>query len=113
MNTPLFWQEEIRHFPHGCRAAALWVVRQEGADGAAPIRVLFGWDTGNPAGPLHRGRLPLGPILKAMACNREELDFRDPDTALWIEPLQERSGSVRGCLAVCFQAEEPWREGVF
>ena len=41
MEHRTFWEEELRAFPTGGRGAAVWVVRRDGSDPAAP-RLLTG-----------------------------------------------------------------------
>ncbi|MEN8008132.1 MAG: sigma 54-interacting transcriptional regulator [Candidatus Krumholzibacteriota bacterium] len=107
-----FWQEEIRSYPHGGTGAAVWVVRRDGSDLTSPLNILFSWATGRGRSQGLDQRPPLGALLKAMLERREELAFQSADTALWVEPLADR-GQVRGCLAIWFQAEQPWRESIF
>ena len=46
MEHRTFWDEELRAFPTGGRGAAVWVVRREGHDQTAPLRLLLAWDCG-------------------------------------------------------------------
>ena len=46
MQAARFWNEEMRAFPHGGTGAAVWVVRRDGPQAEAPLRVLFAWDSG-------------------------------------------------------------------
>jgi len=41
MEHRTFWDEELRAFPTGGRGAAVWVVRREGHDQTAPLRLLL------------------------------------------------------------------------
>ncbi|MFH2053900.1 MAG: sigma 54-interacting transcriptional regulator [bacterium] len=111
MNTRLFWNEEIRTFPHGCRAAALWVVRRDGPDPAGPLHLVFRWSLGSHAARSALGP-PLGAMMRSIQDQREELLFPDGKAALWIEPLGTGERSY-GSLALWFEADEPWREGIF
>ncbi len=112
MERTTFWDEELRAFPHGGRGAAVWVVRRDGQEVAAPLRLLLAWDCGEARKDAMATRPPLGSLLRAMADDREELIRRGRDTALWVEPLRY-GGAVVGCLAVWMDAAEPWREGIF
>ena len=112
MNILEFCHEEIRSFPHGCRYCALWVVRREGAEALAPLRLLFHWTRGRPTGGPVSGDPPLGAMLQAVARDREALTFPSPQAALWVEPIRP-DGRAQGALALWFEAAEPWREGVF
>lgn len=107
-----FWDEEIRGYPHGGRGAAVWVVRRDGNDSASPLKVLFSWSSGCATSLGLEGRPPLGTLLKSMSAGREEISFRDEDTAVWVEPLFEE-GQIRGCLGIWFQADKSWREAIF
>jgi transcriptional regulator with AAA-type ATPase domain len=111
-DTRRFWQEEIRGFPHGGGAAAVWVVRRESSDPLAPLTVLFDWACGAGTSGNVAQRMPLSALLKSMVECREELVQKSRDTALWVEPLLAR-GEVCGCLGIWFQAKEPWRESIF
>jgi transcriptional regulator with AAA-type ATPase domain len=106
------WVEELRGFPMGGRGAAVWVVRRDGSESTAPLRLLLAWDCGQASSEAMASRPPLGSLLRAMGEDREELIRRGRDTALWVEPLRQR-GAVVGCLGIWFDAEEPWREGIF
>jgi len=112
MDTRRFWDEEIRGFPHGGEGAAVWVVRRDGSHPGAPLRILCAWDTGTARDRGLATRPPLGVLLRSMEEAREELVRKGQDTALWVEPLHE-GGRPRGCLAVWFEATEPWRENIF
>jgi transcriptional regulator with AAA-type ATPase domain len=112
MERATFWDEELRAFPHGGRGAAVWVVRRDGREAAAPLRLLLAWDWGQARRDGLAARPPLGSLLRAMADDREELIHRARDTALWVEPLRQ-GDQVVGCLAVWMDAQEPWREGIF
>ena len=112
MERTTFWDEELRAFPHGGRGAAVWVVRRDGREAAAPLRLLLAWDWGLARRDGLAGRPPLGSLLRAMAEDREELIQRGRDAALWVEPLRQ-GDAVAGCLAVWMDAPEPWREGIF
>jgi transcriptional regulator with AAA-type ATPase domain len=107
-----FWEEEVRGYPHGGKGAALWVVRRNGTEPGTPLTVLFAWSAGTGADLGLEHCPPLGTLLKAMNRRQEELVFKDRDTALWVEPLLD-GADVLGCIAVWFQADEPWREGIF
>jgi transcriptional regulator with AAA-type ATPase domain len=112
MEHRTFWEEELRGFPTGGRGAAVWVVRRDGSDPAAPLRLLLAWECGVASREGLAARPPLGSLLRAMGDDREELIRRGRDTALWVEPLRQR-GAVVGCLGIWFDADEPWREGIF
>jgi len=107
-----FWQEEIRGFPHGGGAAAVWVVRRNSTDPAAPLTILFNWACGAAREQGMADRLPLGSLLKSMLQCREELIPKNRDGALWVEPLLIK-GEARGCLGIWFEAVEPWRKSIF
>ena len=112
MDTIQFWDEEMRRFPHCTGGAAVWLVRRDGSEAAAPIQLLFGWASGAARGSGLAGRPPLGSFLKAMNSGQEELIQREGDVALWVEPLS-CMGRTQGCLGVWFDAAEPWREAIF
>ncbi len=112
MERTTFWDEELRAFPHGGRGAAVWVVRREGHEASAPLKLLLAWESGQARRDGMAARPPLGSLLRAMADDREELIRRSRDAALWVEPLR-REGQVAGCLAVWMDAAEPWSEGIF
>ncbi len=107
-----FWREEMRGFPHGGGAAAVWVVRRETTDPGAPLTVLFNWACGAARQQGMADRLPLGSLLRAMRECREELVQKTREAALWVEPLLVQ-GEARGCLGIWFEASEPWRESIF
>ncbi len=107
-----FWSEEIRGFPHGGGAVALWVVRREGQDPSAPLTILFNWACGEARQQGMANRLPLSMLLKSMVECREELVHKGRNTAIWVEPLLAK-GEVAGSLGLWFQADEPWRESIF
>ncbi|MFT5232982.1 MAG: transcriptional regulator with AAA-type ATPase domain [Candidatus Krumholzibacteriia bacterium] len=111
-DTEEFWSEEIRNFPHGGGAAAMWVVRRESADPMAPLTVLFDWACGTARRQGMAQRMPLSALMKSMLERREALVNKSSDSALWVEPLLA-SGEVKGCLGIWFQAEERWRESIF
>jgi len=111
-DTEEFWTEEIRNFPHGGGAAALWVVRRESTDPLAPLTVLFNWACGAARRQGMAERIPLSSLLKSMLERREALVNKTNDSALWVEPLMTR-GEVKGCLGIWFQAEYKWRESIF
>ncbi len=111
-DSEAFWSEEIRTFPHGGGAAALWVVRRESADPMAPLTVLFNWACGAARRQGMAERMPLSALLKSMLERREALVQKTSDSALWVEPLMMR-GEVKGCLGIWFQAEDKWRESIF
>ena len=112
MEHRTFWDEELRAFPVGGRGAAVWVVRRDGLEATSPLRVLLAWDTGQARRDSVAARPPLGALLRAMSDDREELVRKGRDTALWLEPLR-LGGQVHGGLAIWFDADEPWREGIF
>ncbi len=112
MDARAFWDEEMRSFPHGGRGAAVWVVRRDGGDDAAPVRVIFAWAGGRGAREGLAARPPLGTLLKCLGTGREELAERSGSTALWVEPLGG-GGDACGALGIWFDAEDPWREGIF
>jgi len=112
MNTLKFWDEEMRNFPHGSEGVALWVVRKEGRETEAPLKILFAWACGDARREGRAARPPLGAFLRVCQTGREEL-IPTPDAAdLWVEPLLE-DGRVMGCLGVWFEAEGRWREALF
>ena len=112
MEHRTFWDEELRAFPVGGRGAAVWVVRRDGLEATSPLRVLLAWDTGQARRDSVAARPPLGALLRAMSDDREELVRKGRDTVLWLEPLR-LGGQVHGGLAIWFDADEPWREGIF
>jgi len=112
MDTMSFWDEEMRSFPHGSDAVALWVVRREGGGQSAPLNVLYSWATGKARMDGMATRPPLSNFLQAMTRRKEELANWDKGKALWVEPLVVGS-KVRGCLGIWFQAGGHWREAVF
>ncbi len=112
MDTSLFWDEEIASFPHGGQGAAVWVVRREGKDLAAPLRLLLSWASGRARNEGLASQPPLGSFLRVMNHQREELVRREGGAALWLEPLFHE-GQVSGCLGIWFDVSEPWREGIF
>ena len=65
-DTERFWREELRGFPHGGGAAAVWVVRRESADPTAPLTVLFNWACGAARNQGIAERLPLSTLLRSM-----------------------------------------------
>ncbi len=108
-----FWQEEMRCFPHGCRYCALWVFRCEGGrETGMPLKLLFHWVRGRSLRQQEPAHPPLGAVLKAVQEDREGLSFRGREAALWVEPIR-LDGMARGALALWFEADEVWREGVF
>ena len=112
MEHRTFWDEELRAFPHGGRGAAVWVVRRDGAEPGAPLRLLLAWDSGQARRDGLAARPPLGALLRAMGDDREELIRKSRDVALWVEPLRQ-GGQVVGCLGIWMDAAEAWREGIF
>ncbi len=112
MDTMSFWDEEMRSFPHGSDAVALWVVRKEGPGPAAALNVLYCWATGQARLDGMASRPPLSLFLQAMTRRKEELAKWEQGKALWVEPLVNE-GRVQGCLGMWFQDEGPWRESVF
>jgi len=112
VDTVRFWDEEIRSFPHGIQGAAIWVVRREGPETGAPLRMMFGWASGRARNEGLAGRPPLGSLQSAMASGREELVAKEGSTALWVEPLLA-DHQINGCLGILFDSAEPWREAVF
>jgi transcriptional regulator with AAA-type ATPase domain len=76
------------------------------------LRILFAWDTGTGREEGLARRPPLGVLLRCLEEGREELVRKGPDTALWVEPILE-GGRPAGCVAVWFEAAEPWRENIF
>ncbi len=112
MNARLFWQEEIRCFPHGCRFSSLWVFRRDSVEAEAPLRLLFEWSRGTPTGKLPVSAPPLGAALRALVQDREALSFPGRQAALWVEPIRIDDKPL-GVLALLFEADETWREGVF
>ncbi|PJA76151.1 hypothetical protein CO151_03370 [bacterium CG_4_9_14_3_um_filter_65_15] len=111
MDTHGFWQEEIRSFPHGCHFCALWVMRREGFEATSPLRLLHHWSRGRSESGSDLDP-PLGAVLKSLDQDREALSFPGPRAALWVEPIRP-DGRAEGALALWFEADEPWREGVF
>ncbi len=111
-DTDRFWSEEMRGFPHGGGAAAIWVVRRESRDPMAPLTILFSWACAVARVQGLAERMPLSTLMKSMLDGREELLQKSKDTALWVEPLMAK-GEVRGCLGIWFKADEPWRESIF
>ena len=111
-DTERFWNEEMRGFPHGGGAAAVWVVRREGTAPQAALTVLFSWACGQARELGLAEQLPLGTLLKAMVEGREDLIRKDETTAIWVEPLYSQ-GQVCGSLGIWFRAEQPWRESIF
>ncbi len=65
-DTDRFWSEEMRGFPHGGGAAAVWVVRRDSRDPMAPLTILFNWACGVARMQGMAERLPLGTFLKSM-----------------------------------------------
>jgi len=112
MDTSLFWDEEIASFPHGGQGAAVWVVRREGPELTAPLKMLLGWASGRARREGLAAKPPLGSILRVMNRQREELIKREGGAAIWLEPLST-SGRVTGCLGIWFDLTEPWHEGIF
>jgi hypothetical protein len=112
MEHRTFWDEELRAFPHGGRGAAVWVVRRDGAEPGAPLRLLLAWDSGQARRDGLAARPPLGALLRAMGDDREELIRKSREVALWVEPLRQ-GGQVVGCLGIWMDAAEAWREGIF
>jgi len=110
--TDKFWSEEMRGFPYGEGAAAVWVVRREGTSASSPLTILFTWAWGQARADGRAERMPLGTLLKSMTHRREELVRQGGNSALWVEPLMV-GGEARGSLAIWFEAEEPWRESIF
>jgi len=51
-------------------------------------------------------------VFLALEQDRESLSFRGREAALWVEPIRI-SGRPQGALALWFEADEVWREGVF
>jgi transcriptional regulator with AAA-type ATPase domain len=112
MDTCLFWDEEIASFPHGGQGAAVWVVRRDGSEITAPLRMLLSWASGRARSDRMTTEPPLGSFLRVMNQQREELVKRDGGAALWLEPLFSE-GRVSGCLGIWFDLTEPWRESIF
>jgi len=112
MDSQRFWQEEMRRFPHGGGGAALWVARVNGDRGATVLQMVYAWGGGRARDEGLVARPPLGAMLRAVSSAREELQNRDGDEALWLEPLLT-GGRPHGCLAVWFDAAKAWRESVF
>jgi len=112
MDTTMFWDEEMASFPHGGQGAAVWVVRREGPEVTAPLKMLWSWASGRARGAGLETQPPLGTFLRVMNRQKEELSNRQGDAALWLEPLYE-AGRVCGCLGIWFDLAEPWREGIF
>ncbi len=112
MNSKSFWQEEIRSFPHGCRHSSLWVLRRDSFDPGAPLQLLFYHERGLVSGPGGSQVPPLGAVLRALNQNREALSFPGRESALWVEPIRI-AGKPQAALALLFEADETWREGVF
>ncbi len=63
------WEEEIRDFPVGGGGALLWVVRREGEDQDAPLRLLFRWAWGEPDQPAP----PLNRLLQVVRTGEAQL----------------------------------------
>lgn len=112
METAAFWTEELRTFPHGCRGAAVWVVRQRGDAHSHSLQMLFDWASGRALTEGRQEQPPLSTLLKAMDRGQEELLHRNQEEALWVEPLFHESRAL-GCLGIWFDAPEPWREAIF
>ncbi len=112
MDCTMFWDEEIASFPHGGQGAAVWVVRREGAEVSAPLKVLLSWASGKARGAGMAGSPPLGGLLRTMNQQKEELVQHAGGSALWLEPLYHE-GRVGGGLGIWFDASEPWRESIF
>ncbi len=110
--TEKFWTEEIRGFPYGAGAAAVWVVRRDGNSASAPLTILFNWACGKARADGRAEQLPLGRLLRSMVNRREELIRQSSNTALWVEPLMVQ-GDVKGSLGIWFEADEQWRESIF
>lgn len=112
MDTSLFWDEEMASFPHGGQGAAIWVVRREGQELTAPLRLLLSWASGRARREGLGAQPPLGAFMQVMNQQREELVRREGGAAIWLEPLFS-GGVVTGCLGIWFDVTEPWREGIF
>lgn len=113
METVAFWREELRAFPHGCRGAAVWVVRRRNSEvHLHAVQMLLGWASGRALTDGLQDRPPMSTLLKAMERGQEELLHRTQEEALWVEPLFNDSRAL-GCLGIWFDAPEPWREAIF
>ena len=75
-----FWAEEMRSFPCGGGGARLWVVRREGAESDAPLRMLVAWACGQEAQQEATAAPPLGLLLRVVNEGRpEEICFGTND----------------------------------
>ena len=87
------WEETLRGLPHDGGAAAVWIVRREGDEKTAPLRMLCGWTAhGGPA------PLPLGLVLRVLQSRepteqREESRSRRPPLCQAL-PLADDAGAA-------------------
>ena len=104
------WLDELRDLPRDGGPAAVWIVRREGSEPEAPLRLLCGWTAGGGPAPL-----PLGLVVKVLQTGgsqewREESRSRRPPLCLAL-PLADEQGAV-GVLVTAGSDRPPWDEAI-